>query len=50
MIPTQSCMKINMTANTLPVTNEPIISSDYWGSESYLLRDILNALEIKKDK
>ena len=50
MIPTQSCMKINMTANTLPVTNEPIISSDFWATESYLMHNILNAIEIKKDK
>lgn len=43
-----------MTANIIPFvspnSNEPIISSDYWGSESFLLYDILNALEINKDK
>ena len=43
-----------MTANILPFVNpnnnEPIISSDYWGNESFLLYDILNALDQNKDK
>ena len=38
-------MKTNTTANTLPVTNEPIISSDFWSTESYLMHNILNAIE-----
>jgi len=43
-------MKIKMTANTLPIINEPIISSDFWSTESFLMHNILNAIEIKKDK
>jgi hypothetical protein len=43
-------MKTNTTANILAVTNEPIISSDFWATESYLMHNILNAIEIKKDK
>ena len=50
VIPAQSCMKNKMTANTSPVVNEPIISSDFWATESYLMHNILNAIEIKKDK
>ena len=43
-----------MTANVLPfvrlTNNEPIISSDYWGSETFRLSDMLIILDQNNNK